>query len=63
MSKQRRERTPKAIEADLRRLIKEIADRRDKLHDLLDEIEGILDSSNDALEDLERGADSLSKYL
>jgi predicted nucleic acid-binding Zn-ribbon protein len=40
-----------------------IARSRDKLRDFLSEVEEICDDADDAVDDIERALDTLSKYL
>jgi hypothetical protein len=42
---------------------KEIGKHRDALRDLLDDANAVLESSSDAIEDLQRATDRLSEYL
>lgn len=42
---------------------KKIAKARDRIRDLLSDVEGMLDSSDRGLEDLESAIDALSEYV
>ena len=54
---------PKAILDKLSYHQRKIALHRDALRGVIEEVEGVLDSSDRALEDLQRAIDALSEYL
>jgi hypothetical protein len=53
----------KDLKKQIRELIDEIANERDRLRLLLAENEDIIDSCDSAIEDFEHGLDNLSQYL
>jgi hypothetical protein len=53
----------KRLKAAINKHITEIARRRDAIRDLIAELEAVADSCDEGLEDIERGLDSISKYL
>jgi hypothetical protein len=52
----------RAAEAKIRRLTERIGKDRDALNALIEELEPLRDTCNDALESLEYAADKLSEY-